>query len=773
MSAKASKPTIDITHPEVAAQWHPTKNGDLKPGMTTFGSGKKVWWVCKKKHEWDATINKRTGGAGCPYCPTRGRRRVGYGNDLSTQNPKLAKEWHPTKNGTLTPRQILPDSNKKVWWLCKNNHEWLTSPNNRKGCSYCSGYKASDENNLEFLFPEVAKEWHPKKNDSLSPKEFTSGSSKKIWWICSRGHEWKTTIYHRTKSGTRCPLCFSQSSYLELQIFSELVSIFKECEHRALLFNQECDIFIRDISVGVEVDGVYWHRHKRRYDKDKSKNHNLKQKGIEVFRIREKGLRKIGKYDIVHNSNKDTFSSISKLLDQIIKTTELPKSTLRSIQKYQKGKILVNEKYFKTLWDRFPKPLPGKSFIELYPEPAREWYQKRNGTLTPYDVFPGAHKKVWWKCKKGHEWQAMVYNRSNGYGCPYCANKKVCDDNNLFVINHSLAKEWHPSKNNDLSAKNVTPISGKKVWWVCSKGHEWPAQIASRASGVGCPYCAHKLPTEEYNLAVLNKDVSSEWNTRKNGNLKPHHVLPRSHKKVWWLCKNGHEWKAVISNRAQGIGCPACSGKIATKEHNFAKLHPALVKEWHPSKNKGLKPSEFTPLSEKKVWWVCSKGHEWKTAFKKRSIGRGCHYCSGQKVSIENSLEKKSPNVAKTWNSKKNGDLFPKDVTNGSGKKVWWLCNKGHEWEAAIYSQVAGNGCPYCSNKKAGYGNDFGTKYPKLAKQWHPKKNGQLNPSNFLPGSGKTVWWLCSKGHEWRSIIKNRSSGHNCPHCWAVRRRSG
>ena len=83
-----------------------------------------------------------------------------------------------------------------------------------------------------------------------------------------------------------------------------------------------------------------------------------------------------------------------------------------------------------------------------------------------------------------------------------------------------------------------------------------------------------------------------------------------SHKKVWWLCKKGHEWEARINNRSKGSGCLYCSGRIVTKQHSLETLNPELAKEWHLRKNGALMPAAVTPMSGKKVWWLCKKGHE-------------------------------------------------------------------------------------------------------------------------------------------------------------------
>jgi hypothetical protein len=102
-----------------------------------------------------------------------------------------------------------------------------------------------------------------------------------------------------------------------------------------------------------------------------------------------------------------------------------------------------------------------------------------------------------------------------------------------------------------------------------------------------------------------------------------------SSKKAWWVCDKGHEWKAVISNR-QTNGCPYCSNQKVGPDNNLAFLNPAVVKQWHPTKNVILSPDMVTPGSEKKAWWVCDKGHEWEAVINSRRT-RGCPYCARQK----------------------------------------------------------------------------------------------------------------------------------------------
>jgi hypothetical protein len=125
------------------------------------------------------------------------------------------------------------------------------------------------------------------------------------------------------------------------------------------------------------------------------------------------------------------------------------------------------------------------------------------------------------------------------------------------------------------------------------------------------------------------------------------------------------------------------------------------------------------------------------------------------------------------WHTTKNGKLTPNDVTTGSSKKIWWLCNEGHEWQTSIKHRINGSGCPHCfrmkekrvSAKLLEKRGSLAVKNPNLSKQWHPTKNGNLMPSDVTAGSNKRVWWRCEKGHEWAAIVKSRAKGSGCPYC--------
>ena len=206
----------------------------------------------------------------------------------------------------------------------------------------------------------------------------------------------------------------------------------------------------------------------------------------------------------------------------------------------------------------------NKSLIINHPALIAEWDWDKNIELKlePNELLCGSNKKAWWRCALGHSWEAVIAERANGSGCPYCANKKVLAGyNDLASTNPELISEWNYSKNTELKVDGVTASSLKKVWWICEKGHEWEAAIASRTSGSGCPICANRKVLKGYNdLQALFPAVAAEWHPTKNGETTPDEVLAGTNAKFWWQCKFGHEWQcSVVDRRRRSSGRPICS----------------------------------------------------------------------------------------------------------------------------------------------------------------------------------------------------------------------
>lgn len=266
------------------------------------------------------------------------------------------------------------------------------------------------------------------------------------------------------------------------------------------------------------------------------------------------------------------------------------------------------------------------------------WDEGRNGGLDPGTVSLGSKKKAWWRCGKGHSWQAAVHSVVlDECGCPYCAGKKaIPGETDLVTVKPEAAAQWDHIRNGALDPQTILPFSHEKVWWRCGKGHSWQAVVHSVAlDECGCPYCSGKkaIPGET-DLVTVKPEVAAQWDHVRNGTLDPRTVLPYSHEKVWWRCGLGHSWQAAPFSRTgqRNSGCPYCAGrKVLAGFNDLQTLKPRLAEEWYQPLNEDLKPTQVSLGCNKRVWWCCSEGHVWRTAIfaRTRPNGTGCPVCAG------------------------------------------------------------------------------------------------------------------------------------------------
>jgi hypothetical protein len=336
-----------------------------------------------------------------------------------------------------------------------------------------------------------------------------------------------------------------------------------------------------------------------------------------------------------------------------------------------------------------------------------------------------------------------------------------------------LAKQWHPTKN-ERRPDNVTTFSDLQVHWVGPCGHEWKAMVKSRSRGRGCPACVGKAVVVGFNdLASQFPEVAAEWHPTKNGDRLADETLARTIRKIWWLGACGHEWDAVaVSRTERKTGCPVCAGnKVLAGFNDLHSAHPGISAQWHPSKNGNRRPDQVTAMSGTRAWWLAACDHEWQASICNRAgLGSGCPICAGLLVlSGFNDLKTRFPSIALEWHPTKNHETTADATASGSHKKAWWLGFCGHEWNAVISRRTGPtkSGCPACSGRVVLLGfNDLLSQRPKIAREWHPTRNGELTPADVTYGSGVKAWWLGPCGHEYRAHVNNRSSrSTGCAKC--------
>lgn len=541
---------------------------------------------------------------------------------LVKDNTELMKEWDFNKN-ILNPNEITCGSVKKAWWLCEKQHSYemrIDHRNNGHGCPYCSGRRPIiGENDLLTVNPELCEEWNYEKNE-IKPNEISPFSNKNVWWKCSKGHEWKAIVNNRAK-GNGCPQCSYEfhTSFAEKVVYYYIKKYFNNALENYkpnFLNNKEFDIYIPNKKIGIEYDGQNWHKN---INRDIEKDKLCKENNITLVRIREPKCPILNSSSLCILLNDTTQNELetkikNELFKDILKITNVDININRDTSEINEM-VNYTEK--------------SNSLESNYPNLCKEWNYEKNKPLLPSQVQCRTSKKVWWICSKGHEWQSIPSNRINGNGCPYCSGRyAISGENDLLTLYPNLAKEWDYCKNKN-KPSDFTPHSATKVWWKCSKGHEWKTTISNRVLGNNCPYCSGRYAIKgETDLLTINPKLCEEWDYDKN-KVFPYEFTPSSEKKVWWKCLKGHEWQASICNRNKGRGCPYCAGKKLIKNVNdLATIYPNLANEWNYEKNKPLTPHDIMSRVATKVWWKCSKcNHEWVSAINNRVAGNGCPNC--------------------------------------------------------------------------------------------------------------------------------------------------
>lgn len=499
-----------ICFPDIAKELDEQKSG-LKAFSITRSSGQNVWWRCPEGHSYQSRVANRTQlGTGCKYCGTENNspRSVSDEYNLLLDYPTIANQWHPTKNSDLTPDTVSSGSKRVIWWSCKKGCEWQAQVNSRtdgRGCPYCSGNKVGFGNDLKSLSPEVASQWDYDKNQPERPEEFTNGSTKRAWWICSKGHSWDAVISSRT-AGRGCPSCTNQSSRAEIRLLTEFQHFFPNAKSRLKFEGKEADIYIEDINLVIEYDGSHWHKGKE--SKDIEKSEFFESLGKRVIHIRERPLSPITNSCIEVSDNIfESKSEVDRVFSLILSefSHSIPKTKLDALERYLVETDFQNESGYKKYLSYFPSPFPEHSLQELFPEVSKEWHPTKNSPLTPRHFTSKNDSVVWWLCSDGHEWEAPVKsrtpskNKSKGAGCPYCSGRRASSKNSIRNTFPEFVDEWHPTKNKGNTPDNVS--FGNRttdIWWVCKDGHEWISTANRRFGNVKrrgrksiktCPHC--------------------------------------------------------------------------------------------------------------------------------------------------------------------------------------------------------------------------------------------------------------------------------------------
>ena len=576
--------------------------------------------------------------------------------NLSVQFPVIAKQWHPTANGTLKPENVGAFSNKKVWWQCPKNpdHAWqaVVATRHKAGCPHC--YKASKY--LEWVVDVSGKKREKRlkddakliveliatENERRRLGEVYVGDTRTLKWKCSKCNGiWSNQLRKRAIEKQGCTYCSNQTT----NEFNSLAALYPEIASQWDMVRNRANTKVAGgpgtVNPGSH-DIAWWQC---------AKGHSWKTE------IRQRVAQKTG---CPH-----CYPQVSRI--EIRLGCELQKAL--NIDLVLGGKI--------SGWEADIQIPSLRLVIELDGFP---WHSP--------DRFPRSLER---------DIEKTAIFDSQGFKVIRVREARLPTVDNCISVSFQDGREFLPVCKAVVTA--VSNIDGASKLlrnraknYLLTKGFIADAEYQDKVSKM-------HLPAPGESLTETNPELAEQWSAN-NWPLIPDLFTPSSDQHVMWKCATGHEWPAAIHSRAKlKTGCPACSGRIASNGNSLAERYPEIAAQWAYQLNE-TDPTNVTPKSSKKYWWKCDRGHQWAATVNNRVKGNGCPYCSMKQPTPDRNLLSERPEVAAFFNSPKNG-LKPEAVMPFSGKTFWWLCQNGHEWQARVDHQVRyGARCRQCEKVK-------------------------------------------------------------------------
>lgn len=342
-----------------------------------------------------------------------------------------------------------------------------------------------------------------------------------------------------------------------------------------------------------------------------------------------------------------------------------------------------------------------------------------------------------WRCRHGHEWNAMPTNVSKGSWCPDCAHRKQLTLDEMRRLAESRGGECVA----DQYLNNRTNLR-----WRCAVGHEWEAAPGVVKAGQWCPQCAH--------VARLSLDAMRETACSRGGRcLSTEYVNAET--RLRWKCAAGHQWTAIPASIRSGKWCPYCA-------HNHRLELKAMQRFARRRGGKCL--STLYINNRQPLLWECKRRHRWRATPAnvkggKRKCGTWCLECYNlrRKFGIRDSIDRMEKLAQQLG-----GHCLSSEYIN-SKSKLLWQCEKGHRWRAVPVSVRRGSWCPVCARNQKLTLEEFNS----LAAQRRGKCLSERYRNKDTP-----LRWECVLGHRWQASPGRIKRGSWCAKCVNLQRRS-
>ena len=437
--------------------------------------------------------------------------------------------------------------------------------------------------------PDLVGELDPVREAGVDPWRLAAGSHRRLWWRCAQGHSWQASVANRARLGSGCPVC-ARARRRQVGPERSLAGRFPELAGELdLIRNQGLDPWALAPSSGRRV---WWQGCAQGHPGWlASPRGRVRGAGCPycagVLPLPERSLQAhpelVARLDPERNGALNPLRIAARGPRRLWWRCEHGHSWQAPVARVLNGAGCP--------YCRGPRVTVERS-LAAHPALLAELDPERNGELDPTQVAARGDRRLWWRCPEGHVWQAMVKSRvRSGTGCPVCAPR---GRTGVLLAERSpdLVREWVDALNGG-PPDAVTAGSDRKAWWRCrsNPAHLWRASVRNRVrQGSGCPFCAHQRVAPETSLAAVRPDLVAEWHPERNLELSPTDVLPHAHREVWWRCGAGHSWRARLTARARGDGCPECAAERRSTGYAQDRSRLEPLRRW--AAEHGAPPSE-------------------------------------------------------------------------------------------------------------------------------------------------------------------------------------
>jgi hypothetical protein len=556
--------------------------------------------------------------------------------------------------------------------------------------------------------PQIAVDWDCDKNDPLAPNQFGSHDKTRVWWKCKNGHRYQVSISTRVRTNG-CKFCNPQLSW--------------ELGRRAKLAKSGSFADARPDLVGG------WDRNRNSLGPDEVSAHSHKKlyficlHGHSYLSTPQRRMRGHGCPTCYRDAQSD----------------------------------VTRERRFNAA---------GISFAQKYPELLAEWDYAKN-KLDPNRLAPQSGVYAYWKCKFGHEWRASISNRTTRQsGCPHCVPAssrleiRIYAELQALIGNVGWREKIDGFECDILLRDQCIGVEVDGSYWHAGKLEKDTAKtLALKRKGV------HLIRLRQHGLPEIAGDVIPFKGTEKDGALLfplAQHLYELTGDQRFHTYAMGQRIVADPEYRELVARLPS-----PASEDTLAARFPDLAAEWDYTANAPLRPELFSPGSDQRMAWICSKGHKWYATIKNRTLrNSGCPECSQAgssnrvvkwRLRQAGTLATKDPEMLGWWDSQYNS-IDPTKISARSITKAYWRCPKGHRFIRAVCTQSDKRRCPECyRSARAPLGAVLG-RLPF-------KPVGIADPDLVSVQSNALLEWECPIGHRFHLPPRRAVHRKNCPVC--------